>query len=41
MGFDDKVVALHVRGLTTRKIQGHLEELYGVEISPTLISKYY
>jgi putative transposase len=37
-GFDDKVMALYARGLTTREIQGHLEELYGVEISPTLIS---
>jgi transposase-like protein len=37
-GFDDKVLALYVRGLTTRDIQGHLEELYGVEVSPTLIS---
>lgn len=37
-GLDDKVVALYARGLTTREIQGHLEELYGVEISPALIS---
>jgi putative transposase len=37
-GFDDKVLALYARGLTTREIQGHLEDLYGVEISPTLIS---
>jgi putative transposase len=37
-GFDDKVLALYARGLTTREIQGHLEELYGVDISPTLIS---
>ena len=37
-GLDEKVLALYARGPTTRGIQGHLEELYGVEISPTLIS---
>lgn len=37
-GFDDKVLALYARGMTTREIQGHLKELYGVEVSPTLIS---
>jgi len=37
-GFDDKVLALYARGLSTRDIQGQLEELYGVEVSPTLIS---
>jgi putative transposase len=37
-GFDDKVLALYARGLTTRDIQSHLEELDGVDISPTLIS---
>jgi transposase-like protein len=37
-GFDDKVLALYSRGLSTRDIQGQLEELYGVEVSPTLIS---
>jgi transposase-like protein len=37
-GFDEKVLALYARGLSTREIQGHLEELYGVEVSPTLIS---
>jgi putative transposase len=37
-GFDDKVIALYARGMTTREIQGHLHELYGVEVSPTLIS---
>lgn len=37
-GFDEKVIALYARGLTTREIQAHLEELYGVEVSPTLIS---
>jgi putative transposase len=37
-GFDEKVLALYSRGLSTRDIQGHLEELYGTEVSPTLIS---
>ncbi len=37
-GFDDKVLALYARGLSTREIQAQLEELYGVEVSPTLIS---
>jgi putative transposase len=37
-GFDEKVLWLYARGLTTREIQGHLEEMYGVEVSPALIS---
>jgi putative transposase len=37
-GFDEKVLALYARGLSTRDIQGHLEELYGTEVSPTLSS---
>ena len=37
-GFDNKVLALYARGLSTRDIQAHLEELYGVEVSPTLSS---
>src|SRR5881296_4627029 len=37
-GFDDKVLSLYARGMSTREIQGHLEELYGTEVSPTLIS---
>ena len=37
-GFDDKVLALYARGLSTREIQAQLEELYGVEVSPALIS---
>ena len=37
-GFDDKILSLYARGLSVREIQGHLEELYGVEISPGLIS---
>lgn len=37
-GFDDKVIALYARGMTTREIQGHLKELYAVAVSPSLIS---
>ncbi len=37
-GFDDKILALYARGMTTRDIQAQLQELYGVEISPALIS---
>lgn len=37
-GFDEKVIALYARGMTTRDIQSHLRELYGVEISPELVS---
>ena len=37
-GFDGKVIALYARGMTTRGIQGHLKELYKVEVSPSLIS---
>jgi putative transposase len=37
-GFDDKILSMYARGMTTRDIQGHLQEIYGVEVSPTLIS---
>jgi putative transposase len=37
-GFDDKIVSMYARGMSTREITGHLEEIYGVEVSPTLIS---
>ena len=36
--FDDKILSLYSRGMTTREIKGHLLEIYGVEVSPTLIS---
>ena len=36
--FDDKIISMYARGMTTRDIQGHLEEIYGVEVSPDLIS---
>lgn len=38
-GFDDKVISMYSRGMTTREIQAHLEEIYGVEVSPALISE--
>jgi len=38
-GFDDKIIALYARGMTTRDIQAHLEEMYGVEVSPSLVSQ--
>lgn len=37
-GFDDKVIALYAHGMTTRMIAGHLKELYGVDVSASLIS---
>lgn len=37
-GFDSKILSMYARGLTTRDIQAQLQELYGVEVSPTLIS---
>jgi putative transposase len=38
-GFDDKIVSMYARGMSTREIQGHLQEMYGVEVSPGLISE--
>lgn len=38
-GFDDKIVSMYARGMTTREIQAHLKEIYGVEISPDLVSR--
>jgi len=37
-GFDDKIIALYARGMSTRDIQAQLEEMYGVDVSPALIS---
>src|SRR5215208_3527382 len=37
-GFDDKIVSMYARGMSTREIVGHLRDLYGVEVSPDLIS---
>lgn len=38
-GFDDKIISMYARGMTVRDIRAHLEELYGVEVSPDLISR--
>jgi transposase-like protein len=38
-GFDDKIISLYARGMTVREIQGHLRELYAVDVSPDLISR--
>ena len=38
-GFDDKIISMYARGMTVREIQGHLKELYAVEVSPHLISR--
>ena len=38
-GFDEKVISLYARGMTTREIRAHVEELYGVTVSRELISK--
>jgi transposase-like protein len=37
-GFDDKIVAMYARGMTVREIQGFMAEMYGVDVSPDLIS---
>jgi putative transposase len=37
-GFDDKILSMYSRGMTTREIQGHLQEIYGIDVSPTLVS---
>ena len=36
--FDDKVISMYARGMTVREIRGHLEDLYGIDVSPALIS---
>lgn len=38
-GFDKAILSLYARGLTTREIEGHLLEIYGVEVSPGLVSQ--
>ena len=37
-GFDDKIIALYARGMSKRDIQAHVRELYGIEVSPDLVS---
>src|SRR3954466_6085875 len=36
--FDDKIISMYARGMSVREIRGHLEELYGIDVSPDLIS---
>src|SRR4051812_7532751 len=38
-GFDEKILALYAKGMTTRDIQDIVQDLYGVEVSPTLVSE--
>jgi putative transposase len=38
-GFDDKIISMYARGMSTRDIEAHLREMYGVEVSATLISQ--
>lgn len=37
-GFDQKIISMYARGMSVREIQGHLMELYGLDVSPNLIS---
>src|SRR5229473_2453199 len=37
-GFEDKILTLYARGMTTRDIQAQVQDLYGVEVSPTFVS---
>jgi putative transposase len=37
-GFDDKIISMYARGMSTREITGHLRDLYGIDVSPDLIS---
>ncbi len=37
-GFDDKIVSMYARGMSAREIVGHLRELYGIDVSPDLVS---
>ena len=36
--FDEKIISMYARGLSVREIRAHLEEIYGIEVSPDLIS---
>jgi putative transposase len=38
-GFDDKIISMYSFGMSTRDIQAHLKEIYGVDVSPDLISQ--
>jgi len=38
-GFDAKIISMYARGMTTREIESHLKEIYGVDVSPALVSQ--
>jgi putative transposase len=38
-GFDDRILSMYARGMSVREIRAHLEEIYGVQVSPDLISR--
>lgn len=38
-GFDDQIISMYARGMTVREIRAHLEEMYGVDVSPDLVSR--
>ncbi len=37
-GFDEKIISMYARGMSVREVQGHLLEIYGLDVSPDLIS---
>lgn len=37
-GFDDKIISMYAKGMSTRDIQDHVQEIYGADISPTMVS---
>lgn len=38
-GFDDKIISMYARGMSTREIAGHLRDMYNVDVSPEFISQ--
>jgi len=38
VGFDDRIISMYARGMSVREIQGHLAEMYAVDVSPEFIS---
>jgi putative transposase len=40
-GFDEKIVSMYAPGPSVREIQSHIPELYGLDISPDLVSPSY
>ena len=38
-GFDDQIISMYSRGMSTREIEGHLKQIYGVDVSPALVSQ--